>query len=102
MVEKNTTSYLFGFIPTSFEDIIEYKVHWGRAIDLNADYRIPNSLDVNQTNVMIMINFDYTEKIFTIKYTGVMDILQRVGGLQASIIPVMRFASPWLMLLFLF
>lgn len=101
MIEKNTTGYFLGFLPTSFEDIIEYKVNWGRAFDMDADYRIPNSLDVNQTSVIIMINFDYTEKIFTIKYTGVLDIMQRIGGLQASIMPIMRFANPWLYLVFL-
>jgi hypothetical protein len=39
--------------------------------------------------------------VFKIKYIGAMDILSRVGGLSASILPIMRILGPIIILWFL-
>ena len=49
----------------------------------------------------VQLNFDYIEKEFTTSYFSVMDIMSKVGGLQASVMPLMRIATPFFMLRFL-
>ena len=76
-------------------------MNWNKAIDVNMDYKIPLSSDSNQTSVIVNVNFDFTEKIFTIEYVGILDIMQRIGGLYSSVWPIMRFLNPFLALAFL-
>jgi hypothetical protein len=39
--------------------------------------------------------------VFVLEYIGIIDIMSKVGGLQASVMPIMRLLGPWLALGFL-
>lgn len=47
------------------------------------------------------IDFDFTERIYVIHYFGIMDLLSKLGGLRASILPILGYAAPLLALHFL-
>ena len=48
------------------------------------------------------MDFDFTERIYDIQYYGVMDVLAKLGGLRASILPMIGYIVPLLTLHFLY
>lgn len=53
------------------------------------------------TNIVSNIEFDFTERIYDIHYYGIMDVLSKLGGLRASIAPIIGYFVPLLTLHFL-
>lgn len=51
---------------------------------------------------MANIDFDFTERIYTIKYFGIMDVMSTLGGLRASILPLLGWFIPLMTLHFLY
>ena len=49
----------------------------------------------------IFLQFDFTERIFTLYYFTVFDVLSSIGGLKASIGPMISVATPISILFFL-
>ena len=49
----------------------------------------------------IFLEFDFTERIFTLYYFNVFDIMASIGGLKASIGPILSIATPTSILVFL-
>ena len=54
------------------------------------------------TDMVSNIDFDFTERIYVIHYFGIMDLLSKLGGLRASILPILGYAAPLLALHFLY
>lgn len=48
------------------------------------------------------IDFDFTERIYDIQYFGILDLLSKLGGLRASLVPILGYAAPFLALHFLY
>ena len=84
-------------------DNIRRAVNWIRYADINADYRArieaPDAF--NSSKIIVQLNFNFIEKEFTTKYFGVLDIMSKIGGLQTSVMPMIRMATPWFALVFL-
>lgn len=51
---------------------------------------------------MMVLNFDYTEQLFTINFVTVGDIISRVGGYMAAFLPVLQIMTPLLLIYFLY
>lgn len=49
-----------------------------------------------------MLDYDFTEREFVIHFFGYADILSKIGGLTASFRPMLAFAAPVFIILFLF
>jgi hypothetical protein len=92
---------LFKIFPLAAYDIVETQIFWKTSKDLNIDAVLENSNTFNSSNIVVKLNFEFTEQKFVLRYFTFLDILSRIGGLSASIGPVMRLAGPWLMLYFL-
>jgi hypothetical protein len=89
------------YIPVVGSDIVERSLYWKKSAGVNSDYKIPNSETFNSSDIFVQVNFEYTEQIFKISYTGVVDIMAKIGGLSASVLPILRILGPWLILWFL-
>ena len=50
---------------------------------------------------MSNLEFDFTERIYDVRYHGVLDVLSELGGLRASIVPMLNYIAPLLTLHFL-
>ena len=48
------------------------------------------------------IDFDFTERVYNIHFYGVMDILSRLGGLRASLLPIFGLLAPLFVTSFLY
>ena len=48
-----------------------------------------------------MFQFDYTERVYTYSYFGISDILAKIGGLNASIMPIVGRFAPFFALYFM-
>ena len=48
------------------------------------------------------IDFDFTERIYDVSYFGIMDLMSKLGGLRASIMPILGYVAPLLALHFLY
>lgn len=53
------------------------------------------------TSMLSNIDFDFTERIYDVRYFGIMDLLSKLGGLRASIMPMLGYFVPFLTLHFL-
>jgi len=51
--------------------------------------------------IQLNIDFDFTERIYNISYYTVLDIMAVIGGLKASIMPIIGYLAPLLALHFL-
>lgn len=99
-VGYNVTSSFLG-IPFGFKDVVTRHVEFDKSMDRNSDYFIPISSSFNKSEISVQLNFDFTETIFRINYVGIGDVLASIGGLSASLMPIVRFGGPFLALLFL-
>lgn len=54
------------------------------------------------SSIISNLDFDFTERIYELQYYGVMDIMSKLGGLRASIIPLLGYLLPLLTLHFLY
>lgn len=55
----------------------------------------------NKTSIVSNLDFDFTERIYNIEYFGLMDIMSKLGGLRASIMPLVGYLAPLFALHFL-
>ena len=70
---------------------------------MESNYKVPLLHDSNNDpNITIMIDHDFTERYYEIHYFKVMDILAIIGGLNASIGPILGLFMPLFMLAYLF
>ena len=58
--------------------------------------------DVNGTDMIAITELDFTERQYTIKYYGIADILAKVGGMKASVLPIINSLLPLLAFYFLY
>ena len=54
------------------------------------------------SDVVILIDMDFTEKMFELYYFNFMDIMSIIGGLNASIGPVLGFIAPLFIMNYLY
>lgn len=54
------------------------------------------------TNINMFFDFNYVEQQYTIKFIGVADIVSRVGGYMASLMPLVRLSAPLFFLYFFY
>lgn len=94
----------------AFEDRIEEKLIWSKTVIVNDAGQTPTRKlgkgeVFNQTtgsNLISNIDFDFTERIYHVEYFGIMDLLSKIGGLSASINPIIGYFIPLLTLHFLY
>ena len=55
-----------------------------------------------QTSVGILLKFDFTQRVFTINFFTVFDIMAVLGGFKSSLGPLLTIFTPMLTLMFLF
>ena len=56
----------------------------------------------NSSKIVMQLNFDFTQRVFTYNYYTFSDILSRIGGLQGSIMPLLAQIAPLFVLYFLY
>lgn len=102
-MHKNTNvSASFLGIPISSSDVVKKQLYYKQSKGIDQDFHIPQSTgSFNNSNIVVLLNFEFTEQIFEIYYIGVLDILARIGGLSASILPILRILGPYFILAFL-
>ena len=93
---------IFG-IPYEFEDKIDDHLLWRKSVVINDDFKTPlRPSNDEHTRVVSNIDFYFTERIYDIEYYGLMDLLSKIGGLRASIMPMIGYMGPFLALHFLY
>jgi hypothetical protein len=101
--DKTTTFALFGIIPLSHESRTYKMVDWTGETKNNKDLRVPlkPAALVNGTDMIANINYEFTERQYTLNYFGFKDILATVGGMRSSVLPIIGLLLPFLGLWFL-
>ena len=100
------TDTFLGF-PTSYADRVETQVIWRKSVIVNDDQKTPiRMIDKNDDEfsdlIISNIDFDFTERIYDVHYFGVADVLAKLGGLSASILPFFTYIVPLMTLHFLY
>lgn len=99
------TDSIFG-IPYKFADRIIWELIWKQTIVRNDDFFTPIRFQlpdeqINGTDIISNIDFEFTERIYNIYYFDAMDILSQLGGLRASLMPIMGIFIPFFTIHFL-
>lgn len=88
-----------------FENLIETNVTFKKSLNIDVNGRVPihegGEDDYESSDVIIMIDYEFTEKKYIISYFGYMDILSKIGGISASISPVLGIIAPAFILFYL-
>lgn len=76
-------------------------------LNINENGRVPVHDSIGgvayfkNSDVNIMLDHDFTEVQYTIKYFGFADIMSKIGGIVASLNPVMGILAPMLIIFYL-
>lgn len=97
-------------IPTEYYDLEVENVTWWKSQVQDDGGQVPTrTLGKNEeynatlgSKIISNIDFDFTERIYTLKYFDIRDIMSILGGLRSSIIPLVAFIVPLLTLHFLY
>ena len=100
LVKQNVTQTIFGF-PVSPQDIVLRNVIWLKTQVVNDDFKLDVRTEFNRSVIQANIDFDYTERQFFLHFYSIMDILSTLGGLRASILPILQNFVPLMVLHFL-
>lgn len=91
----------FLIFPMATEDIVQQHILWSPSQISGDDHLTGMRQEYNRSAIQSNINFDFTERIYDLHYFGWMDILSKIGGLRASILPLFGYLIPLLTLHFL-
>lgn len=103
-VDRNVTSYLFGIIPNGWEDIESKQIVYSANTNVDKDAYVP-LLDHHgsaSASISVTVDFDFTHRYYKINYYTVVNILSALGGLKASLTPIISYLMPLLALSFFY
>lgn len=69
--------------------------------NLNKDYLVSPEPTFNGTDIVLSLNMKFVERQYILNYYTLGDLLSKVGGLRASIMPIIGYFSPLFVLYFL-
>lgn len=103
---QKVTKSLLG-IPYSFDDNVIWELLWKQTIVRDDDFFTPIRFmvpdeQINGTDIISNIDFEFTERVYNIHFFGVIDILSQLGGLRASLMPLLGFFIPFFTIHFLY
>ena len=100
--ENQPTWYFLGF-PLSFESKTYKTIDWAGEKMLNKDLRVAlkSKDEVSGNDMVANVNFDFTERQYTLHFYKIKDMLTSVGGIRSSVLPVIGFVLPFAGLWFL-
>jgi len=88
-------------VPITYNDIVERKIIWTKSTEYDENGEA-NIRDKRSSSTLTMpVDFDFTQREYTLKFYDFGDILAKIGGLRASIMPFFLFFAPLLVLYFL-
>ena len=103
-IEKDNqpTWSILGF-PLSFENKTYKQINWGGAKNLDVDLKVPlKSKDMVRSSDMIAnVDYDFTERQYTLHYYKITDMLKSIGGIRSSVLPIIGLVLPFFGLWFL-
>lgn len=100
--EARPTFSIFG-VGLVFENVKYKELMWEGHPIVDIDGRVPLKPQgaVNGSSMIANINYDFTERQYTIEYVGINDVLSRVGGMRSSVLPIIALLVPYVSLYFL-
>lgn len=98
------TTKILGF-DLIYEDLIETNVTFKKSLNVDVNGRVPihegGEDDYESSDVIIMIDYEFTERMYKISYFGYMDILSKIGGINASVTPLLGMIAPAFIIFYL-
>lgn len=89
-------------VPITYKDENVNKVLYSTSPDANQDYKSDVKPEYDGSNVVLNLNMKFVERMFIIHFYSVGDILSKLGGLRASIMPILSQFTPFFVIYFLF
>lgn len=98
---KNVTRQMLG-IKLETSDVLHEFLAYKKNLNIDDDLRVPlKDTPFNSSEVTIMIDHDFTQRYYEVYYFGVTDIMAIIGGLNASIGPLLKSLAPLFILNYL-
>ena len=94
-IDKKVKSSVLG-IDYAFEDNIIQNITFKKNLWIDVNGKVPthDGEYFTTSDISIMMDHDFTEREFLIRYFGYADILAKIGGLTASLRPILGFVAP--------
>ena len=100
-LKQQNVTRRFLIFPMVTKDIVSQQILWAPTQISDDDHLTGLRPEYNRSVIQSNIDFDFTERIYDLHYFGWMDILSKIGGLRASILPLFGYLLPLLTLHFL-
>ena len=85
----NVTKTFLGFVLEK-KDIVDKHLSWFKNLNIDENYLVPlKTTPFKSSTIVIMMDTDFTEKNYEVHYFAYIDILGIIGGLNASIGPLL-------------
>ena len=99
---QNVTKQILG-IDLESGDILIDNLDFKKNLNIDSNYMVPiKNTEFKSSTIKVMFDHDFTEKYYEIQYFDYWDILAIIGGLNASIKPLMSMASSLFIINFLY
>ena len=102
---KKVKTEIFGLV-LAHGDQIEANVTFKKSLNIDVNGRVPihegGPDDYNSSDVIILIDYEFTEREYILKYFGFMDILSKIGGIYAFASPILGLLAPGYILFYLY
>jgi hypothetical protein len=99
-VDQIVKSKILG-VPIVFGDEQIDQVLWGPTLNMNSDYLVPLQGVYNGTTITTQLNMNFVERRYILSYFTVFDIMSKIGGFRASVMPIVGEFAPFFILFFL-
>lgn len=97
---RNATGYFLG-IPTGWKDYIYKNLIWTGTTDVTENWMVPKRGQYSSSDMIANINFEFTQRKYTKWYYGLDDILKGIGGIRSTVLPIIGFLIPFIVIYFL-
>lgn len=101
--EDNIPTFSILGFPISFKSTTIKHIDWQGEMLLTKELAVAKKApsEVNGSDMVANINYDFTERQYTLHYYKIKDMLTSVGGIRASVLPIIGFMLPFFGLWFL-
>lgn len=98
--DQVVTTRIFG-MAFGWENKVINKILWSTTTDQDISYASPRAATFNGTDIVYNLNMNFVERQYILNFYTFGDIMSKVGGLSASIMPILGEFTPFFVLFFL-
>ena len=91
-----------GVLPYTYADDVKKTIIYSPVLNRNANGVTPLAAQYNSSTISIPFSADFVERKYYDKFFGGSDIMAKIGGINATVLPAFGWIGPFLVMYFLY